>query len=70
MKSAMEAVGAVLVKERKARDQMRDELRAEFRAELERQVMALRVEFLQQQLDQTRNVSRLKTVGPSGAMIA
>jgi hypothetical protein len=53
-----EAVGEVLAKERKARDKMRDELCAEFQAELERQIMALRVEFLTIQLDEARGQKR------------
>ena len=41
---AMETVGQVLAEER-------DKLRAEFKAELEREVQALRNEFLQDRLD-------------------
>ena len=57
----METVGQVLAEER-------DKLRAEFRAELEREVQALRNEFLQDRLDAERG-KRLKAV-PSGSMIA
>jgi len=70
MEAAIKAVGEVLARERKERGQMRDELRAEFTAELERQVAALKIEFLQQQLDAER-MKKLKLVpSSSGSMIA
>jgi hypothetical protein len=62
LKIAMGAVGEVLAEER-AR------LKAEFRAELERELAALRNEFLTIQLAEER-AKRLKVVSPSGAMIA
>ena len=57
----MAAVGEVMAAEQK-------KLRAEFKAELEREIMALKNEFLQDRLDQER-VKRLKVV-PSGSVIA
>jgi glucan phosphorylase len=49
---------------------MQKRLRAEFTAELERQVAALKIEFLQQQLDAER-MKKLKLVpSSSGSMIA
>ncbi|MGC1745013.1 MAG: hypothetical protein WA754_20995 [Pseudolabrys sp.] len=57
LRIAMETVGQVLAEER-------DKLRAEFRAELEREVAALRNEFLTIQLDQARGRT-LKTVQSS-----
>jgi hypothetical protein len=59
IEACMSAVGQVIAEERKA-----------MRAELERELMQLRIEFLQQQLDATRNVARLKPVTPSGSLIA
>ena len=57
LRIAMETVGQVLAEER-------DKLRAEFRAKLEREVAALRNEFLTIQLDQARGRT-LKTVQSS-----
>ena len=57
-----EAVGETLADVRK-------QLRAEFDAKLEAEVAKIRIEFLQQQLDAQRNVTKLK-VTPSGSMIA
>ena len=49
---------------------MQKKLRAEFTAELERQVAALKIEFLQQQLDAER-MKKLKLVpSSSGSLIA
>jgi hypothetical protein len=45
--------------------EMRANLRAEFKIELEREVLKLRAEFLQCQLDEARGTKRLKAV-PSG----
>jgi len=53
-----EAVGETLADVRK-------QLRAEFDAKLEAEVAKIRIEFLQQQLDATRNVARLKSVPPA-----
>ena len=43
----------------------RDKLKAEFKAELEREVAALRNEFLQDRLDQARSTQKLKAVQSS-----
>ena len=59
----METVGKVLAEER-------DKLRAEFRCELEREVAALRNEFLQDRLDAERGKQRLKAVSAVPALIA
>ena len=59
----METVGQVLAEER-------DKLRAEFKAELEREVAALRNEFLQDRLDAERGTQRLKAVSTAPALIA
>ena len=57
----METVDKVLAEKR-------DKLRAEFKAELEREVQALRNEFLQDRLDAARSTQKLKAM-PSGSMI-
>ena len=57
----MAAVGEVMAAEQK-------KLRAEFKAELEREIMALKNEFLQDRLDQER-MKWLKVV-PWGSVIA
>jgi hypothetical protein len=59
IEACMAAVGQVLAEREK-----------KLRAEFEREMMQLRIEFLQQQLDATRSVTKLKTVTPSGSMIA
>ena len=60
----MAAVGQVLAEER-------DKLRAEFRCELEREVAALRNEFLQDRLDAARSTQKLKAVqSPTVSLIA
>jgi hypothetical protein len=46
-----------------------DKLRAEFKAELEREVLQLGNEFLQNRLDAARSVNRLRSVPPP-ALIA
>ena len=51
----METVGQVLAEER-------DKLRAEFRCELEREVAALRNEFLQDRLDAARSTQKIKAL--------
>ena len=58
----MQTVGRVLAEEC-------NKLKAEFKAELERELVALRNEFLTIQLAEER-AKRLKVVSPSGAMIA
>ena len=63
LRIAMETVGQVLAEER-------DKLRAEFKAELEREVAALRNEFLQDRLDAERGTRRLKAVSTAPALIA
>ena len=55
---AMETVGQVLAEKR-------DKLRAEFRCELEREVAALRNEFLQDRLDAERSTQKIKAVQSS-----
>ena len=54
----MTAVGQVLAEER-------DKVRAEFRCELEREVAALRNEFLQDRLDAARSTQKIKAVQSS-----
>ena len=54
----MQTVGRVLAEER-------DKLRAEFKAELEREVAALRNEFLQDRLDAARSTQKIKAVQSS-----
>jgi hypothetical protein len=58
LRIAMETVGQVLAEER-------DKLRAEFRCELEREVAALRNEFLQDRLDAARSTQKIKAVQSS-----
>ena len=58
IKIAMTAVGQVLAQEC-------DKLRAEFKAELEREVMALRNEFLQDRLEAARSTQKIKAVQSS-----
>jgi hypothetical protein len=55
LRIAMETVGQVLAEER-------DKLRAEFRCELEREVAALRNEFLQDRLDAARSTQKIKAL--------
>jgi hypothetical protein len=65
VEAAMKATGKAIAEEREARDKLRDELRAEFRVELDRQVAAVKLEFLREQLAATRSVARLKSVPPA-----
>jgi hypothetical protein len=58
LRISMETVGKVLAEER-------DKLRAEFRCELEREVAALRNEFLQDRLDAARSTQKIKAVQSS-----
>jgi hypothetical protein len=51
----MQVLGQVLAEER-------DKLRAEFKAELEREVAALRNEFLADRLEAARSTQKLKAV--------
>jgi hypothetical protein len=62
LKISIETVGQVLAEER-------DKLRAEFKAELEREVQALRNEFLQDRLDAERGKQRLKAVPSAPASL-
>ena len=58
----MESVGQVLAEER-------DKLRAEFKGELEREVAALRNEFLQDRLDAARSTQKLRAVQSAPASL-
>jgi hypothetical protein len=60
---AMEVAGEAMA-------EMQKKLRAEFERKLETELMKVRIEFLQQQLDATRSVTRLKPVPDKGTLIA
>ena len=62
LRISMQTVGRVLAEER-------DKLKAEFKAELEREVQALRNEFLQDRLDAARATQKLRAVQSTPASL-